>query len=434
MKVDETFEGLQLNLSFHAELEEEWEQVHLSRVSLNFSIILIFISLTTQTSQRYRPSKSLKNTFKLISASKNRSKLQSIVFNRVLNLKFQRFETLVEMTTSSKHAQEKQKIVDQDDDLDDLDDVLSEFNSSSQSPPPSAHPIAPHGRPRNNTRVDAPPPSIPGSGSALDPTSEADEDALSSEFAKELALGMESLMREITGEVSKSDVDADGSETTEDERARAFKAAWEAMLIEGMDANIAGAGDASAKKESSSTSTAGGFQDKIKQAMEKLKESETKLGGSTSGAGAPSDPESLEALLKSLGDLGLGEGEDDEKELAGFLENMMGQLMSKDVLYEPLKELADGFPPYLEKPPSPLSAEDRKRYESQLVCVRQILAVFEKDGYSDTNAECNKQIVDLMSEMQSYGSPPSEIMGPLPAGLDGAGGIPGLNDENCTIA
>lgn len=84
--------------------------------------------------------------------------------------------------------------------------------------------------------------------------------------------------------------------------------------------------------------------------------------------------------------------------------------------------------------------------------MRQILAVFDKEGYSDTNAECNKQIVDLMSEaslkfqlpfheradnriqMQSYGSPPSEIMGPLPAGLDGAGGIPGLGDENCTIA
>lgn len=30
---------------------------------------------------------------------------------------------------------------------------------------------------------------------------------------------------------------------------------------------------------------------------------------------------------------------EDEAELASFLESMMGQLMSKDVLYEPVKEL-----------------------------------------------------------------------------------------------
>lgn len=50
----------------------------------------------------------------------------------------------------------------------------------------------------------------------------------------------------------------------------------------------------------------------------------------------------MEALLQSLGDLGLGEGGENEAELAGFLESMMGQLMSKEVLYEPLKELAAG--------------------------------------------------------------------------------------------
>ena len=60
---------------------------------------------------------------------------------------------------------------------------------------------------------------------------------------------------------------------------------------------------------------------------------------STSAAG----PESLQSLLNSLKELGLNsEGnEEDEEELAGFLENMMGQLMGKEVLYEPLKELND---------------------------------------------------------------------------------------------
>ena len=65
-------------------------------------------------------------------------------------------------------------------------------------------------------------------------------------------------------------------------------------------------------------------------------------GSAGAGAGANQNPESIEALLQSLGDLGLGEGGEDEAELAGFLESMMGQLMSKEVLYEPLKELAAG--------------------------------------------------------------------------------------------
>jgi peroxin-19 len=43
--------------------------------------------------------------------------------------------------------------------------------------------------------------------------------------------------------------------------------------------------------------------------------------------------------LASLGESGEG-GENDE-ELAGMLEGMMAQLMSKEILYEPLKELGD---------------------------------------------------------------------------------------------
>ena len=45
--------------------------------------------------------------------------------------------------------------------------------------------------------------------------------------------------------------------------------------------------------------------------------------------------------MGSLGDLG------DDESIQNFLEGMMGQLMGKDILYEPLKELNDKvfFPP-----------------------------------------------------------------------------------------
>jgi peroxin-19 len=46
--------------------------------------------------------------------------------------------------------------------------------------------------------------------------------------------------------------------------------------------------------------------------------------------------------MASLGGLNLNEGGgENEEELAGFLETMMGQLMSKEILYDPLKELSE---------------------------------------------------------------------------------------------
>jgi len=215
--------------------------------------------------------------------------------------------------------------------------------------------------------VDAAPPSIPGKGPALGATAESeevDEDLLSSEFAKELAKGMENLMRELGAEAAGASTGEEGEELSE-EQQKAFKAAWEAMLVDGMNGKddgtdgedpllslgeiLKGAGQPAA-----STSKGDGtkkldetlnFQDKIKQAMNKLKEVEEK---SKAGGTAPGS-ESIEELLKSLGDLGLGDlglggegGGDSEAELAGFLETMMGQLMSKEILYDPLKELAQG--------------------------------------------------------------------------------------------
>jgi peroxin-19 len=115
---------------------------------------------------------------------------------------------------------------------------------------------------------------------------EADEDALSSEFAKELAKGMESLMREIAEDANGPDAASGGEDVSEEERARAFKAAWEAMLVEGMDGNLGeggleGLAQASSKdpaaKGKEGAAGAGGFQDKIKQAMDKMKESESKM-------------------------------------------------------------------------------------------------------------------------------------------------------------
>ncbi|KAJ2968846.1 hypothetical protein NUW54_g13102 [Trametes sanguinea] len=97
---------------------------------------------------------------------------------------------------------------------------------------------------------------------------------------------------------------------------------------------------------------------------------------------------------------------------------MMSQLMSKEVLYEPLKELHDKFPSYLEDNASKLSGEDKKRYVAQSKIVAEIVATFEDPSYSDEDPQKGLKVVELMQEMQEHGSPPAEIMGPLPPGAE----------------
>jgi len=116
-----------------------------------------------------------------------------------------------------------------------------------------------------------------------------------------------------------------------------------------------------------------------------------------------------------------------------MLEGMMAQLMSKDILFDPLKELSSKYPDFLKDNVSKLSEEDRGRYEKQANKVKEIVALFEKSDYSDENPEDQMQILQLMNEMQSYGSPPTEIMGEMPPGMSlGNDGMPDL--ENCVIS
>lgn len=96
----------------------------------------------------------------------------------------------------------------------------------------------------------------------LDTAAEAEEDEL--DFSRELAKGMENLMRELSAEGSTAATDNDGSSA---DSVRALKAVWEQMLVEGMD------GDPGVGQPSGDS----GFQDKIKQAVNKLKESESSL-------------------------------------------------------------------------------------------------------------------------------------------------------------
>lgn len=117
------------------------------------------------------------------------------------------------------------------------------------------------------------------------------------------------------------------------------------------------------------------------------------LDKETEAKPAEEDNDAFEKLLATLGE---GGGESEE-ELQGLLETMMTQLMSKDVLYEPLKELHEKFPPYLKDNAATLKPEDKQRYEAQQKIVAEIITMFEDSSYTPEDQEKGIKIVTLMN-------------------------------------
>lgn len=179
-------------------------------------------------------------------------------------------------------------------------------SSSGSTLPPGAGPSAGTSSTTGNLKTSGSvTPSLVNPDDLTDIPDEADVagDELAASFARELSLGMESLMRDLgAGGMDLSSLGAvpgglagqldglpkDGTALTaeeEKENETVFKAAWEAMLVEGLGAEGAGFGEAfrGNPSTSSSASTAkpgegeADFQKSIRQAMEKMKAGEAGL-------------------------------------------------------------------------------------------------------------------------------------------------------------
>jgi len=134
-------------------------------------------------------------------------------------------------------------------------------------------------------------------------------------------------------------------------------------------------------------------------------------------------------MLKQMGSMsGLGDSEED---FSKMLLNMMEQLTNKDILYEPMRELAEKYPAWLEKNEreNKYSQEEIRRYREQFGYVRNIVTRFENEGYRDSSTSDREYIVENMQKMQTAGSPPAELMGGMGEGLD----IPQDMEGNCPV-
>ncbi|KAF2793568.1 Pex19-domain-containing protein [Melanomma pulvis-pyrius CBS 109.77] len=279
----------------------------------------------------------------------------------------------------------------EEDDLSDLDDVLDEFAAT-----------------KIDSKAPAPAP-VPTSGPERPPPEEllvADQD----EFAKQLQAEMEQLL---------------GQED--------FKKQFEDIMKEMGD--VIPPPDAPETKEEASTPTASAsasasadkteksFQETIRKTMERMQES----GDQASAAAASSDGDDILAqMLKEMESGGFG-GEGSDEDFSKILMGMMEQLTNREVLYEPMKELNEKYPKWMEDNKEKVSKDDLKRYEEQQALVKEITARFERKGYSDSNSQDREYIVERMQKMQAAGSPPPDLVGEMNAAQEALSEI----DQGC---
>ncbi|KAJ3213530.1 hypothetical protein HK099_007352 [Clydaea vesicula] len=134
-----------------------------------------------------------------------------------------------------------------------------------------------------------------------------------------------------------------------------------------------------------------------------------------------SDMGNMEQMMKDLEGL-MSTGEMDS--MFNF-DKMLQNFISRDLLFEPMKELSLKYPDWLKNNSSKISIEEKKRYTSQAEIITKIVKVYNttKVPNGEPDEEESKIITDLMQQMQEYGNPPQELM-PEINDLDLNNGIP----------
>ena len=137
------------------------------------------------------------------------------------------------------------------------------------------------------------------------------------------------------------------------------------------------------------------FQDTIRKTMERMQAS----GEQATAAAKSDDPgDILAQMMKEMQKGGL-EGAGSDEGFNKMLMGMMEQLTNKEILYEPMKELHDKYPAWIETNKAKTNADDMKRYMEQQSLVNDIVGRFEKKDYSDDKAADREYIVERMQQV-----------------------------------
>lgn len=278
-----------------------------------------------------------------------------------------------------------------EDDLDDLDDVLDSFQETKISSQPRAPAAA-------AAAASTTAPSSSGPGRPVishDAPSEQD-------FAAQLQAGMSNLIGELDSnpdmqaefEKMMQELIAAGAAGTDQAAGEHLKKAAEVAQAVPEDGSKPKTAATSSGKKGAAAGQAD-FQDTIRKTMERMQASDSTAKQSTSAAPGSAEDDLLAQMMKELTE----SGEGGEESFNAMLMNMMAHLTNKEILYDPMKELHEKYPGYLEKNAGKLKKEELERYQEQQTLVKEIVERFERKGYSDDNEDDREYIVERMQKV-----------------------------------
>ena len=129
-------------------------------------------------------------------------------------------------------------------------------------------------------------------------------------------------------------------------------------------------------------------------------------------------------------------GADSFDNLLPMMEGMMQSLLSKELLYTPMKDIAEKFPDWLADNRNKVSEEDFIKYNKQFELTKTICFLYEEEKDSDTSEKKKKRfdkVMALMQEMQNLGHPPKELVGESPSSTDPGAFPPGMDLNGCPL-
>mmetsp|Transcript_18524 Transcript_18524/g.34602 ORF Transcript_18524/g.34602 Transcript_18524/m.34602 type:complete len:334 (+) Transcript_18524:209-1210(+) len=103
----------------------------------------------------------------------------------------------------------------------------------------------------------------------------------------------------------------------------------------------------------------------------------------------------------------LGEKEDYKE----AIDNVMKQLLSRELMYDPCTQVCEKYPEWLAAHKSHLSEKDYNNYGNQYMIFQKVLAVY------DVEPDNFPRLMELMFDLQQYGQPPADIIKGLAPGL-----------------
>jgi peroxin-19 len=110
------------------------------------------------------------------------------------------------------------------------------------------------------------------------------------------------------------------------------------------------------KEKGSSLSIEGGVDEAISSLLEGMASEKLNDDGVGNEPSITGEADMFESLMQGLG------GDGGNLNADAMLDGMMEQLMSRDLMYEPIKQFATSFPPWLEERRDTMSEEDYSKY------------------------------------------------------------------------